>query len=134
MSEPARRKRAGCFLFAVLPPMLLLLSVGYLRYTAIPSAEFPPEVKDFAGWVHGAGSVRPAIRPSAALRAKFDHLANPLPDFHRIISFDHVFTTPQLPGERFLVFYDLGAGDAALAYRCAPDGKLISKGSLDVSP
>jgi hypothetical protein len=132
MSEHTHRRR---WLFCVIVSALAapIIAVGYLRFAAIPVEEFPAEVRKEAGWVHGVHSDRMA--PShGATRAKIDHLINPLPDFRRHISFDHVFTTAQLPGERFLVFYDLGAGDAALAYRCAADGRLISKGSLDVSP
>jgi hypothetical protein len=100
---------------------------------AVPSGRLPSEVVTNAGWKHG--TVPPDKAAShGALRAKLDHLVNPLPQFHRYVTLDHVFTPPNLPGERFLVFYDLSAGDAALAYRCTADGRLIVKGPLHVSP
>ena len=127
---PQRRWR---FLVVVLVLAAPVITVGYLRYTTIPIEQFPAEVRDNAGWLHGPGKDRKTPLRGTT-RAKFDHFINPLPDFHRPIMFAHVFTSPQFPGERFLVFYEIGVADSALAYRCAADGRLISKGALDVSP
>src|SRR5687767_8493531 len=107
MSQHPHRRR---WLFFVVASVLAgpFIAGGYLRYAAIPVEKFPAEVRDNAGWLHGVG-VDPKASSRGTTRTKLDHLINPLPDFHRPLMFDQVFTTPQLPGERFLVFHDVGA-------------------------
>jgi hypothetical protein len=132
MSLAMRRPSTGpiILLALVIAPIVAFL---VLRFRAIPALRFPDVVVSTAGWHQGTKTPDRA-GSRGALRARLDHVVNPLEGFHRVITFDHVSTTPSLPGERFLVFYDLAAGDAALAYRCAGDGRVIAKGALDVSP
>ena len=133
-SKPAHRRPWGCLWGSSVAIGVVCAAGAWLRFSSIPVVDLPAEINSPADPPHRVRSAPDRETSRLALRAKLDHLVNPLPEYRRNVAFAYVLTTPELPGERFLVFYVMSSADVALAYRCAPDGQLLSKGWLDVSP
>ena len=133
-SELAHRQRWGCLWASGVAVAVVCAAVAWLRFSSIPVVDLPTEINSPADPRQLVRSAPDRETSRLAFCARLDHLVNPLPEYRRNVAFGYVLTTPELPGERFLVFYVMSSADVALAYRCAPGGQLLSKGWLDVSP
>ena len=115
-------------------PIVAAIPLGYLRFTAVPVADLPAAINEYPSNI-GVLSAAPDQRfTTLARRAALDHFVNPLPEFGRLVVFTQVLTTPKVPEEVFLRFDYSPPMHLALAYRCTTDGRLLSKGQLNVSP